>query len=48
MIDKNLRLTIDYYRKMCVAKANRHYIMAFYYNILSKYYNRKHMKKFRR
>ena len=48
MIDKNLKLTIDYYRKMCIAKANGHHIKAFYYNMLSKYYDRKHMKKFRR
>lgn len=48
MIDKNLKLTIDYYRKMCIAKVNGHHIKAFYYNMLSKYYDRKHMKKFRR
>ena len=47
-IDKNLKLSIDYYRKMCLARNRGKHITAFFYNMLSKYYDNKHMKKFRR
>ena len=46
MPSKYTKLEFRYYRKAALAHYNKQYIRYFIYSMLSKYYSKKHLKKF--